>query len=197
MVIETQLRQAIASVLLERAAAGLKAAQDGLWTPDVFAKLNRRDFEQTLSETPSALDFGLALDELSLRAEVLTPPEREALLTLISPLPEALRPARDFFKRIEPELQRIRELQTFYKATLGQQIRRQDAGLQRVSVIVRKEDVEKIRAFADELNRRSGVDKLPRPKRGRPPKAKVEAAALPAPFQSQASAVDYLFPKKR
>ncbi|MCA3083122.1 MAG: hypothetical protein ING69_10760 [Rhodocyclaceae bacterium] len=196
MTIETNLRQAIATILIERVATGLKAALEGAWTPDVFAKLNRRDFEQTLSETPSALDFGIALDELSLRAEVLTPAEREALLVLIVPLPEALKPARDFFKRIEPELQRIRELQVYYKATLGQQIRRQDAGLQRVSVIVRKEDVEKVRAFADDLNRRSGVDKIPRPKRGRPPKANV-AELAPTTKQSPHEALDYLFSKKR
>jgi hypothetical protein len=172
MATENPLRQAVAPVLIDRVSAGLKAAQEGEWTPDIFERLNRRDFEQTLSDNPSALDFSVALDELSLRAEAMTPAERATLLSLISPLPEALRPARNYFKRIEPELQRIRELQIFYRATLGQQMRRQDAGLQRVTVFVMKDDAEKIRALAADLNRRSGVDKLPRPKRGRPPRAK-------------------------
>lgn len=184
------------SVLLDLVRRGVEAAQN--WSEPVFEALARRDYENALSEFPEARAFAIAVDELTLRAEKIEHETREGLLSSVYPLPDHLRPARAFFARLAPELDRVRELEMYWKNNEAARKRDAELGIVRLTISCFAKDAERIREFARRVNQESKFDKVPKRTPGRPPKpgspadlkrrAEAEAAAAAAAEAAAAAA---------
>jgi hypothetical protein len=155
------------NALLERVRVGIDTAAE--WPTAVFEILKRRDFAEALADWPAVQAFAVGLDELTLRAERLDPPTREQLLAMINPLPAALKPARDFFVRLAPEINRIKELHVYWRSSHMSRLRLKEAGFSVISLTCRTVDIEKVRDYIKKLNEEAGVSP-PLMKVGRPRK---------------------------
>jgi hypothetical protein len=176
------------SALLQLVREGVEAAKN--WPTQVLEALSRRDYEAALAEFDEARTFAVAIDELTLRAERLDHETREGLLAAVHPLPDHLKSAKAFFVRLAPEIDRIRELEMYWKR--NEEARKRDAehGIVRINVTCFSKDAERIREFVKKVNAESKFDAVPRKIPGRPPKpgspadlkrkAEAEAAAAAA-----------------
>lgn len=175
------------SVLLDLVRRGVEQA--GNWSEPVFEALGRRDYEAALAEFPDARVFAIAVDELTARAEKIEHEIREGLLGQIHPLPDHLKPARAFFARLAPELDRIRELEMYWRNNEAARKRDAELGIARITITCFVKDAERIRTFARQVNAESKFDQLANRKPGRPPKPgspadlkrRAEEAAKAAP----------------
>lgn len=161
--------------LLERVRAGVAAA--AAWPAEVFDALNKRDFIDRLIEMPEVRTFAIAISELTMREERVEPRVRNALISLVHPLPPSLKPASAFFARLGPELTRLRELDILWRASEEARKHARSNKVARISIVCLEKDVQRVRDFVRQMNRESKFDEVV-PKRpvGRPPKPGTAAA---------------------
>lgn len=176
------------SVLLDLVRSGVETAKN--WSEPVFEAFARRDYDAALSEFPDARVFAIAVDELTARAEKIEHDIREGLLGQIHPLPDHLKPARAFFARLAPELDRIRELEMYWRNNEAARKRDAELGIARITITCFQKDAEKIREFARRINAESKFDQLTHRKPGRPPKP-----GSPADLKRRAEAEEKAAPK--
>lgn len=169
------IRQLADSALLERVRAGVSAAKN--WDDAIFRAMARRDFDVALADWPDAQAFAVAVAELTGRAETLEHDIRAGLLELLHPPPAELKAAKPFFTRFAPEIDRIRELEMYWKNSEAARQRDKQYGVARIAVTCFAKDVERIREFVRQVNSESKFDAVvPRKMPGRPPKPGSEAA---------------------
>jgi hypothetical protein len=185
------------SALLQLVRDGVEAARN--WPTPVFEAFSRRDYEMALADFGEARTFAVAVDELTLRAERLDHGAREGLLAAVHPLPDHLKAAKAFFVRLAPEIDRIRELEMYWRR--NEEARKRDAehGVVRINITCFQKDADRIREFVRKINAESKfVETVPRRIPGRPPKPgspadlrRKEAAAAAAPKAATAPIVDH------
>lgn len=163
------------AALVSRIRDGLAVA--GAWPESVFAALSRLDHVDALAaaaggpDTPEkqALMFAQALAELARRVDSIEPQPRADLLALLwRPPSEFARRARPLLMRTRPELETMRVRHQNWLAAAKTRSRAKEHRIARVTVEVAQADVQAVRDYAKELNRKRG---LPEPRRpGRPSK---------------------------
>jgi hypothetical protein len=153
--------------LLQLVEIGIAEAND--WPDEAFKMLNEREFETTLEPWPRIRRFAIALDEICRRKARLQPAEREQLLKLLKPRPEALQRAKIFLGRLAPDIGVIRALQATHRANSSHRQRLDAAGFTRVMLTVPVSQVAAIKKIAADMVAADGTLPPPGP-RGRPRK---------------------------
>lgn len=195
---ETRAEQDLSdAALVARVRAGLAVA--ATWPDSVFATLGRLDYMRALevsadvsldAHEAQALAFARALFELARRVDVIEPAPRAQLLELLwKPPAEIARRARPLLLRIRPELETMRKRHQNWAAAARNRERAKKGRVARLTVECAEEDVDLVREFVAELNKKRDIDKRRDKRRpGRPPKSllaspstSLQASAAPEP----------------